>query len=592
LHLLKSDAALVGMTEIAAALHAAEERAGEAAWDALGAALDAIALELGREDDAPAQAAPGPIEPAARRRWVRRQTRANDELSDRLHELSTAYTRLTAGLVRAVRDAPIEALRDLAEDATAARRQLDEVLGAAWSLRLASVEDLLHRLAGHAIELAGSQGKPLRVRVDGGRAELERPTLEAIEEPLLHLIRNAIDHGVEEPGARGGKPAEAALVLEARIAGSTVEIAVEDDGRGIDPEVVRAVAVEHGVVGDDEAAALSEAATFDLLFQLGAGGGRRAPARAGRGVGLDAVRARLEDLGGGVALSSRPGRGTRCVLALPAAIAREHAVVVECAGGVFALPARAVTALIRIGDHARRGVAGGSAVQLGDGWAPLCGLDEVLGLGAGTAARDDTPVLVLEGYGRRRAFAVDRIDGEHDLLRRPADALIGLRELVAASSVLDDGRIALWPSVPALLRGGRARGRREAAPPAPRPRPRRVLIADDSPLVLELVSSMLRAAALAPETAPDGDAAWRALCADPPDLLLTDAEMPGLDGFELIRRVRERWPRLPVVMLTTRDGEADRQRAMALGANAYVVKGQLDEGELVELLRRLLDAPA
>jgi CheY-like chemotaxis protein len=279
------------------------------------------------------------------------------------------------------------------------------------------------------------------------------------------------------------------------------------------------------------------------------------------------------------------------VLAVPAAIAREQAIVVECAGGVFALPSGAVTALIRLGDHARRGVAGGSALRLGEAWAPLCGLDEVLGLGAATQARDDTPALVIEVRGRHHVFAVDRIHGEHDLLRRPADALIGQRELVTASSVLDDGRVALWPSVPALLRARRARP--GAGAPAQAARPvRRVLVVDDSPMVRELVASILRTANIVPETAPDGEAAWRALEQGPPDLILSDVEMPRLDGFGLLGRIRERWPRLPVIMLTTRGSEEDRRRAVALGANAYLIKAEFEEGRLLETVQRLIGDPA
>jgi two-component system, chemotaxis family, sensor kinase CheA len=544
LHLMKGDAALVGMREIAAALHAAESRAAEAAWDALAAALTDVARELGRGGDNELDAA-APDGPAVLRGWVRLQTDEIGELSDRLLELTTAYHRLAAGLVRAVRDAPTDALLELAEDADAARRQLDEVLGAAWSLRLASLEDLLHRLARHATELARAQGKSLEVR-PGGSAELERSMVEAIEEPLLVLVRGLIAQGIEEPGARGDKPAQATLVFAARLAGGAIEISLEDDGRGVEP------------------AALP---------------------------GLDAVRARFELFGGSIALSPRPGHGTRCVLTVPAAIGRERAILVECAGGVFALPARAVSGQLRIGDHARRRIAGGTAIRVGDAWLPLCRLDDALELGAGTGTGDDLPALVLEGGGRRRAFAVDRIAGEDELLRRPANALSELRELVVASSVIDDGRVALWPAVPALLggRGARSQRGRRVTPPA-MPRVRRVLVADDSPIVLEIVTSILRGAELLPQAACDGEAAWEALEEELPDLLLTDVDMPRLDGLGLLRRVRARWPRLPVVMLTTRGTDEDRGQAMSLGANAYLVKAELDEGRLIETVCGLIDA--
>lgn len=578
LRLLTGDAALVGMMDIAGAMHAAEERAAEGAWDAVAAAVAAITRDLGRPEAEADADVPASVEPAVLRGWVRLQSDAIDELSNRLLELSTAYNRLAAGLVRAVRDAPTEVLRGLADDADIARRQLDEVLGAAWSIRLASVEDLLQRLSEQALEIARGQGKPLQVRVDSGRVELERAMLSAIEEPLLQLIRNAIGHGVEEPGARGDKPAMAVIALEARVVGGLIEIAVEDDGRGI-------------IVGE-EAAVLSPAASLELRFDIG-GAKRRAPAR-----GLDAVRTRIDALGGIVALWSRPGLGTRSVIAVPASLVRERALLVECGGGMFALPDRAVSTRIRIGDYPRRRIAGGIAIRLREGWTPLWGLDEVLGLPAGPAPGDDAAALVIEGGGRRRAFAVDRIEGELELLRRPTDAAERLREVVSASSVLADGRTALWPSVPALLSGQRVRRPRRrpsaaaaAAAAAAAPRTYRVLIADDSPIVIEVVKSILSGSEFALTTVSDGAAALHALKQELPDLLVSDVEMPQLDGLSLLRRVRERWPRLPVVMLTTRDADEDRRVAMALGASAYLLKAELDDSRMVELVRGLIDAP-
>jgi two-component system sensor histidine kinase and response regulator WspE len=215
----------------------------------------------------------------------------------------------------------------------------------------------------------------------------------------------------------------------------------------------------------------------------------------------------------------------------------------------------------------------------------------VLGLGTSTAAHDDMPALVLKGNGRCRAFMVDRIAGEQELLRRPADELAGLRELVSASSVTGDGRVALWLSVSELLSGRRAHLRR-GAPSWSLQRARRILVVDDSLIVRELVSAMLRSAGFVTETAPDGEVAWRGLEETPPDLVLTDIDMPRLGGLELLRRIREFWPQLPAVVLTTRDEEPHRRRAMALGASAYLLKSELDERRLVETLRRLIDEPS
>jgi chemotaxis protein histidine kinase CheA len=536
----------------------------------------------------PSAGAP-PIDPVARQRWIHLQTEVLDDLSERLLELSTMYGRLAARLVQAAREAPTETLRIAVDDADAARRMLDDVVGAAWALRLVSVEDLLRRLGTHASEIAESQGKRMRVIVDGGRAELERSTIDALEQPLIHLIRNAVDHGIEEPDDRGAKPVEATLALIARTVGGTVEISVEDDGRGIDPDRVRFVAVERGMMRPDEAEALSEQAVFDLLFMFGFSTKRQATALSGRGVGLDAVRGKVEALGGEVRLASRPGNGTRFVLSVPAAIARERAVVVECTGGgVFALPSRAIVSLIRLSDYRRGEVAGGLAIEHGGNWAPLRALDDVLGLsGLSTGVGDRATGLVIDAQERRYVFAVERVIGEHDLLRRPADQLVGQGGVVTASSVLDDGRVALWPAIPALLRGLRGRASPRLAPAQERQR-QRVLVVEDSPIVRELVTSILRTADFDATPVGDGAEALQALAGGTPDLIISDVEMPRVDGFELLRRVRERWPRLPMVMLTTRGSDEDRRRAATLGANAYLVKAEFEQSRLLDTVRRLI----
>jgi chemotaxis protein histidine kinase CheA len=419
--------------------------------------------------------------------------------------------------------------------------------------------------------------------VVSGGVQLERDVADQLWDSLLHLVQNAVDHGIESPELRGSKPPVARLLLTAESVGPSVALRVEDDGRGIDPAEVRRAAVERGVLSEEAARDLSDAATSELLFEHGFSTRREASRTAGRGVGLDVVRRRVESLGGSVSIDSRIGQGTRFTLGVPFAITKEKLLVIELCGAPYALPARVVRAVLSAEAFPKPG--NDSVVKHDAETIPFRSLCDALSLPHDPS---ESFVLVLDLSGRKFAAGVGRIVGERDLIRRPAEKLLH-QTGIGASAVLEDGRIVLLPELNYVSRALRARaGQIVPGSIEPERRRQRVLVADDSPVVRELVTEILSAAGLQVEQANDGSAALESILTSEPDLLVSDVEMPRMNGFDLLAEVRRRTQRLPVVMLSTRGSAEDRKRATRLGANAYLVKTEFHSESLLEVVRRFV----
>jgi chemotaxis protein histidine kinase CheA/CheY-like chemotaxis protein len=401
---------------------------------------------------------------------------------------------------------------------------------------------------------------------------------------LLHLVQNAVDHGLETPGQRGGKQPVSRLRLSAESVGPSVVLRVEDDGHGIDLTEVRRVAAERGVLSEAAAQSLSDTEATELLFEHGFSTRSEASRTSGRGVGLDVVRRRVESLGGTVSIEGAKGSGTRFTLAVPFAITKEKLLVVELCGAPYGFPARVVRAVL--GNEAFPKPGQDSVVRHNGETLPFRSLCDALSL-----PKDDAEafVLLLELSGKRFAASVGRIVGERELIRRPAEKLLH-QTGIGASAVLEDGRIVLLPELNYVQRALRARAGHTVPGSVEQERRRqRVLVADDSPVVRELVTEILTAAGLLVEQANDGTAALESILHSEPDLLVSDVEMPRMNGFDLLAEVRRRTQRLPVVMLSTRGSVEDRKRATRLGANAYLVKTEFHSESLLEVVRRFVN---
>lgn len=621
LHTLKGESRMLGLSALSELAHALETELGTAqrfslalgAFDAMlhalttpddGTALRDALVKLQGEQrsmsmpapEAPkppsspeASPTPVPAEQVERRRAGERFMQVDaaliDLLCDRVAELTAAFGQLETNAAPLLdRQQQRAAAAKMSDGFERCRSLLDEATATAWTLRLVPIEPLLEELARHARKAAEHQQKMVEVQAIGNGVQLERDVADQLWDSLLHLVQNAVDHGLELPDARGSKPPVARLKLVAESVGPSVVLRVEDDGRGIDPGQVRRVAVERGVITADVARELSDGQVSELLFEHGFSTRGETSRTSGRGVGLDVVRRRVESLGGNVAIESLLGLGTRFTLSVPFAITKEKLLVVELCGAPYGFPARVVRAVL--GAEALPRAGQDSVVRFNGEIVPFRSLCDALSLPPDTA---ESFVLVLELSGRRFAASVGRIVGERELIRRPAEKLLH-QTGIGASAVLEDGRIVLLPELNYVQRALRARAGQAVPGALPEERRRqRVLVADDSPVVRELVTEILTAAGLAVEQAVDGADALEAILHSEPDLVLSDVEMPRMNGFDLLAEVRRRTQRLPVIMLSTRGSVEDRKRATRLGANAYLVKTQFHSESLLEVVRRFVN---
>ncbi|QAT88674.1 sensor histidine kinase/response regulator [Corallococcus coralloides] len=438
-----------------------------------------------------------------------------------------------------------------------------------------------------ARDVAHGLGRRVRMEVHGGGLELDRSLLQSLREPLLHLVRNAVAHGLEAPEerARHGKPEEGRVVLSARLRGSRVEVAVEDDGRGLDLESLRERARARGMEApeDDEDAAR-------LVFLPGLSTAQKVTAVSGRGVGLDVVRAQVEALRGSVEVAFKAGQGTRFTLDVPLTLSTLRVLLVSVGGQVLALASEGVDRLLRLSPSDVREVEGRMSWVTPEALVPLASLAGVLDLPPGPP-KARPPAVVLSAGTAQAALVVDEVIAEQEVLVRSLGSRVKRARHVAAAAVLPDGRMALLLNPASLVR---AAGGRPSAQFFPTPKEqvvrRRVVLADDSPTTRMLEQSILEGAGYDVVACADGAEAWERLQAGGADAMVMDVEMPRMDGFQVTEAVRTspRFGRVPVVLVTSREKPEDKARGLQAGASAYIVKSAFDPTSLLETLRRLL----
>jgi len=461
---------------------------------------------------------------------------------------------------------------------------------------LLSGSSLLEGVPAMVQDLAAQAGKRVELEVRGTGLQVDKRILDELRVVLTHLLRNAVDHGLEAPeqrALRGKKPVGRLLVELIQESADRFELRVSDDGQGIDVQRLKDRAVAAGHLGAAQAAALDEQEALALIFVSGLSTSAMLTDISGRGLGMAIIRDSIERIGGRIETESRSGAGTCFRLHLPLSLSTFHAVIVRNAERVFAVPALAVERCLRVPAGAIRTVENRPTLALDGQVLPLWPLGDVLGLAQPAPGDGEQTLLLLRVRGERFVLLVEELLGDQEIIVKSlGKQLLRVRNLMGAT-LLGDGQLVpilhpadLYRSAMAITAsslGQQPRGpRREAV--------RRLLIAEDSFTSRGLLKAILEAAGYRVSTANDGLEAWNALKQGQFDLLVSDVEMPRLDGFTLTSRIRadRELAELPVVLVTALHSAEDRTRGLEAGANAYLAKSGFDQDSLLEAIRRLL----
>jgi chemotaxis protein histidine kinase CheA len=495
-------------------------------------------------------------------------------------------------------------LRDEGHQVSLLVSQLD---GATRDLRMVPLSSLLDRYPVAVRGLARRLGKQVQLRTEGEATEVDREVLERLDEPLLHLVQNAVDHGIEssERRHRQGKPAEATIFLRSWLAGQTLHLEVKDDGAGIDARAVRDRALSLKLVDAAAARQMSEAEVVRMIFSAGFSTRAEASEVSGRGIGLNVVLSAVEGLGGKVDITTRTSgseQGTTFHLQVPVTVAITAVVLFRTGGSRYAIPASAVETIVECQSHALVDSVDGRAFRHGDRVIPLLSLENLLGEpptehARGRGGSDDRGgrVLIVRSGGDRVALLGSHDHLEREVVLKPTGKFFERQRLMTAAVHLEDGSLALVLKPAELVFAVRGE-RRDHAVAAETAAPRTgfgktILVVDDSPVVRDLISDALRAHGIRVVEAGDGEEALGKLSSHPNiDLVVTDFEMPRLDGIGLIRALRARPDvrRIPAVVVSMRGSDADKQAALDVGADAYLVKSDFSHAGLWTMIARFL----
>ncbi len=628
LHTLKGSARMVGLVDLSGEAHgletALQEAAGDGGLDPARVSrflcdVDRLQRHLGLEPPAldPAPEAPPAPPTAAGTGRIRVGVDRIDALQSTVDDLALHHARLAnhmdlfcqafRGLERVVWDeedrplSPAERARvrrvirmltgrgfgQFLEELHALDQVKGEIQDQVLGLRMVPVDSLFQKFQRMVRDLARELGKEVALSFDGRFTEIDKQLLDALQGPLTHLVRNAVDHGIERPDERlaAGKPRQGVVTIRAYHKGRAVVVEVEDDGRGLDPAEIRAKAVARGISAHPEG--LSDEEALYLLCEPGFSTRDAVTEISGRGVGLDVVKARVEKLEGSLSIHGEPGRGGRFRLYLPLSLSTLSVLLVQAGGWTFGLPSLFVERCLAVSAEALAEEGGGW--RYGDRVLPVVSLARAAG-GDDQRRPGRLGVVVLRFRNRPMALQVDRLIEEREVVLKPLGNHLRGVPFVSGVTFEPDGTPipvlnvvdlhARWPS---LERTAGFRGLGDPVAP-------RILVVDDSITTRHLEQNVLEAMGFRTVVAADGAEAWDLLQQEPVDLVLTDVEMPRMDGLELTRRIRAETAtaRLPVIAVSNRGSETDREAGFAAGVDAYISKAEFRQRELRNVIGALL----
>ncbi|MGA7827503.1 MAG: response regulator [Geobacteraceae bacterium] len=475
---------------------------------------------------------------------------------------------------------------------------VDSLLVEMKKVHLLPFASLVEPLPKHIRDLARELGKELELCSSGLEIELDRRILTELKEPLLHLVRNMIDHGIEIPEERQSankNPTGRISISIGQQDGNRAELVISDDGRGINVDRIKISAIRLKILTQEQADSISDNEALQLIFDSGISTSPLVTNLSGQGLGLAIVRESLEKLGGQVTVHSRPGQGTEFRLVFPLSFATIRGLLVEVADRLCLLPTTDIESTARILHSGIRTVENRETVTIDGRAVSLVRLDELLGLPARKVdgQAEHQQLVILSTSEKRIAFAVDQILDVQEVLVKPLGPQLSRVRNIAGATVLGNGRVVPILNINDLLRAATNTSTSASVPITSSIKtgtpPIRVLIAEDSITSRTLLKNILEASGFIARTAIDGIDALSLLKTGEYDIVVSDVEMPRMDGFGLTAAIRQdkNFAELPVVLVTGLESREDRERGIDVGANAYIVKSSFDQSRLIEVIRKL-----
>jgi len=450
-------------------------------------------------------------------------------------------------------------------------------------------------------DISRSQGKESELVLEGGETEIDRRILEEMKDPVMHLLRNAADHGLEEAEIRTKcrKPERGIIKLSvSRIEGGKVEILISDDGSGVDIARIKEEAVKAGMLSQGEAEILCDQDALSLILRSGISSSMIITELSGRGIGLAIVQEKVEKLGGLLSIETKAGKGTSFRIRLPLTLATFRGVLVKAADELFVVPASQVERVLKIHRDEVRTLENRTTVLFNGQVLPLAELADLLKLEESEKDNEEFLTLMVLVTGQKRAaFRVSEVLCEQEVLVKNLGLQLSRVANIAGATILGNGKAVPILNVHDLMKtqsAGRIRGIRESSPDDPqifaKPKKPSVLIAEDSITSRTLIKNILQASGYEVKTAVDGQDAYTLLKSEAFDAVVSDVEMPRMNGFELTEKIRgnEKLADIPVILVTSLDSREDRERGIDAGADAYIVKSNFDQSNLLEVIGRLV----
>jgi two-component system chemotaxis sensor kinase CheA len=491
--------------------------------------------------------------------------------------------------------------RDFSSDALHLSRVTTDMGEGVMKLRMLPVSTVFDAFPRMVRDLAREKGKEVELQIEGAETELDRKVLEEIKDPLIHLLRNGVDHGIEAPEERvkAGKPRQGTITMAAFQKGSNIVIEVTDDGAGIRVEKVKKAALKARLIGPEDMETMSDDEAMQLIFASGLSTSAIVTGTSGRGVGMDVVRKNVETLQGHVDVDSTLGQGTQVTLTLPLTLATTQELLVQVKDQIYGIPISAVERILRINPQDIAAVEGKEAILVDNDPVSLVRLSDVLELPQQEekVSHDEKMPVIILGAGRKRiAFLVDGVVGQQESVVKSLGKQLSRVRNVAGVTILGTGQVIMTLNPADLIKSARGtEGRTTIATRVTQARVEKaerptILVVDDSLTTLTLEKNILETSGYEVKVATDGVEALSILQSDNCDLVVSDILMPRMDGFELTTLVRgdHKLKEIPVILVTSLESREDKERGIEVGADAYIVKSTFDQEGLLQTVEQLI----